>query len=30
LGEDTGAVLGELLGLGPDEVEALAADGVLS
>jgi crotonobetainyl-CoA:carnitine CoA-transferase CaiB-like acyl-CoA transferase len=30
LGEDTGAVLGELLGLRPDEVEALAGEGVLS
>jgi crotonobetainyl-CoA:carnitine CoA-transferase CaiB-like acyl-CoA transferase len=30
LGEDTGAVLGELLGLGEDEIAALAAEGVLS
>ncbi|HXQ61886.1 MAG TPA: CoA transferase [Acidimicrobiales bacterium] len=30
LGEDTGAVLGELLGMTADEVGALAADGVLS
>lgn len=30
LGEDTGAVLGELLGFTPDDVAALADEGVLS
>jgi len=30
LGEDTDAVLGELLGMSPDDVEALRAEGVLS